>query len=87
MSGIIKCDYRFMPIIKIKSTATLYESVTSIQLSLTMTEKRTATIFWSKLPFQIAKGKRKSLRDHLKNIFVRIKENYRLKFQRELLCA
>lgn len=52
-----------------------------------MTEKRTATIFWSKMPFQIAKGKRKSLRDHLKNIFVRIKENYRLKFQRELLCA
>lgn len=69
MNGIIKFDYRLMPTIKIKLTSTLYESATTYKAVPHNDRKMTATMRWSELLFERAKGKRKSLRDHLKNIF------------------
>lgn len=57
MSGIIKFDHRFMPIIKIKSTSTLYESATKYIAVLHNDRKVTATVHWSELSFERAKRK------------------------------
>lgn len=76
MSDIIKFDHRFMPIIKIKMTSTLYESATKYITVPHNDRKVTAMVHRSELSFERAKEKRISLRDHLKKYFCfLIKEN------------